>query len=174
MEQVLIKVFLALLLAALFLTACTVPKQQIWQKSASVEVIDQANFEPLLLELINERRQELGLTTLVTNTLLSEVAEAHSLDMADNNYLAHENLVGIHAGERITIGGYRWKYWGEVLAGGTASPQETFDGWMGSPLHKAVILDPVYEEIGAGFSYDNTTYHHNYWCVLLAIPKGAK
>ncbi len=169
-----LKITLALSIAMmLFITNCRVTEHlyKAHQPYVKVEVINQADFEPILLRLINDKRYELGQTELVTNTLLMQAAEAHSQDMADNNYLEHKDHKGGRAGERLTKVGYRWKYWGEVIAGGTASPRETFEGWMKSPRHKAVLLDEVYEEIGLGFVYDDTTKYHNFWTVVLTIPK---
>ena len=141
----------------------------------NAEIINEDDFEAELLDIVNAKRQELGLSTLITDTTLMQVAEAHSVDMATHYYLSHEDLKGGHAGERITKGGYKWKYWGEVLAGGAMSPREAFDGWMNSPLHKAVILDEAYQEVGIGFATSEENLAHTYyWTVVLAIPKGER
>lgn len=161
---------LATIIILISISYCKLPDTD--NRILQVEVVDQADFEAELVNVINAKRQELGLSTLVTSALLMQVAEAHSQDMATRRYLEHASPEGVHAGERIRLAGYKWYYWGEVIAGGSASPQAVFDDWMGSPLHKAVLLDGVYEEIGVGFVYDDTTKYHNYWTVNLAIPKG--
>ncbi|MBF0442500.1 MAG: CAP domain-containing protein [Oligoflexales bacterium] len=55
--------------------------------------------------------------------------------------------------------------WGEILYKGSGSystPQMAVDGWMGSPGHKKVIVNPVYTELGTGIYYcssDKKTYY---------------
>lgn len=137
-------------------------------QTTSIEAPDRSYFETELFNLINVKRQELELPQLITNTLLMQVAQAHSSDMAENNYLAHANLSGLHSGERITSSGYKFIEWGEVIAGGSTNPQIAIEGWFNSPEHKAVIVDPIYTEIGIGYVYNEKSKYGHYWTVVLA------
>jgi uncharacterized protein YkwD len=131
------------------LAACSFLSNQI----ASLEIVNQDkplavplgdDFEAILLDEINLKRSERGRPTLITNTVLMSVAEAHCVDLA----------------------GYRGDYWGEVLARGSVTPEETLEGWFNSPRHKAVLLDAAYREVGLGF----TEAGHYCWTVVLAVP----
>lgn len=124
-----------------------------------------------LLGLINAERVSQGLASLSADTTLTQVAEAHSLDMATRNYLDHVNPEGDRAGDRLDKAGYQWSSVGEVIAGGYASPQSALTGWLNSPSHRAVLLNPVFVEIGAGYAFRAGTHYKNYWCVVVAIPK---
>lgn len=143
-------------------------------KSYIPVIIVTRTFEQELVDLINDERTKNGLAALTPSPLLFQVAEAHSMDMAVNNFLAHAGLSGDHAGERLTKAGYTWLKWGEVIAGGSASPEIAFEGWMNSPPHKTVLLDPIYTEIGAGYVLKEGTVYWHYWCVVVAIPQGVK
>lgn len=135
--------------------------------NSAIDIDERANYETELYNLINVKREE----ALITNTLLMQVAEAHAQDMADNNYLAHGNLTDDHAGARLTRAGYSYLYWGEIIAGGTASPVITLEGWLNSPNHKTVLLDPLFTEVGIGYAYKIDTKYHNYWTVILTVPR---
>lgn len=132
---------------------------------------DQANPEQSLLILINDRRLDLALPALITSTVLMDVAEAHSQDMAVNNYLAHVNLAGLHSYDRLVEAGYKFSYWGEVIAGGSTTPAVALDGWLDSPPHKAVLQGAMYQEIGLGFAFNSKTKHGYYWTVVVARPE---
>jgi uncharacterized protein YkwD len=153
------------------LAACSFLSNQI----ASLEIVNQDkplavplgdDFEAILLDEINLKRSERGRPTLITNTVLMSVAEAHCVDMAKRDYFDHAGPEGNHAGERLDLAGYRWDYWGEVLARGSVTPEETLEGWFNSPRHKAVLLDAAYREVGLGF----TEAGHYCWTVVLAVP----
>ncbi|MDP3882038.1 MAG: CAP domain-containing protein [Nanoarchaeota archaeon] len=51
-------------------------------------------------------RKSQGIPQLEFDNKLAEIARAHSKDMAENNYLAHENRVGEGATERAKKAGY--------------------------------------------------------------------
>lgn len=142
-------------------------------KQSFIEVSEnQDDFERDLLALINSKRAELELPALITTTVLMEVAEAHSRDMASRDYLGHADPEGLSAGSRLDKGGYRFIWWGEVIAGGSASPVIAIDGWLASPEHKAILLDGKYQEIGLGFAYNDRTKYWNYWTVVVTRPAG--
>lgn len=137
-----------------------------------VPIITSNTTQEQLLDLINAERRSRNLGGLRINGTLMQVAGEHSLDMATHDYLSHVNLEGEHSWDRLDRAGYDWSYMGEVIAGGSTSPQIAFAGWMSSPLHKAVLLNPVYKEIGAGYSFNADTYYGHYWVCLFAVPEG--
>ena len=77
--------------------------------------------------------------------------------MVEHLYFSHDGRDGSQPAERIRASGYLssgggWRI-GENLAWGTgelASPKAIMAAWMGSPGHRANILQPAYREIGFG------------------------
>ena len=61
----------------------------------------------------------------------------------------------------IAASGYPAGWWGENVAAGFNSPGDVMNAWMGSPDHKANILNPHYTDIGVGCAY--STSHTAYW-----------
>lgn len=123
-----------------------------------------------LLGQVNQKREALGLTTLVTSTLLTKVAQAHSADMAAKDYLAHGSPEGRHASHRLARAGYKAVAWGEVIAGGVDTPAMVLAGWLDSPAHREVILSDLYTEIGIGYADNETSRYRWYWVMVLADP----
>lgn len=112
--------------------------------------------------LINEERVDRGLSALRTNAKLAKAAEGHVRDMVDHQYFAHDSLDGRRFSTRIKQAGYvpagaRW-FVGENLAWGTGAygtPRGVVTAWMGSPGHRANILEAGFKEIGLGIVTGN-------------------
>ena len=127
--------------------------------------------------LINEERAKAGLSPLLLDSALSDIARAHSEDMATNGYLAHVNLQRLDPTARAAARGYSClKYYGSYYTNGIAenlyqgaygraygnvhgcgvvNSSEDFaacavDAWMGSPGHRANILTTTYDREGMG------------------------
>jgi uncharacterized protein YkwD len=112
-------------------------------------------------------------TTPVTwNTLLTRAADAHSKDMAANNFFSHTSLDGRDPGARITATGYAWRTYGENIAAGYATVDSVMDGWTASPGHCANLMNPAFTEVGlACVPGSATTTYGNYWTMDLAAPR---
>lgn len=63
-------------------------------------------LEPMLHERINRIRQSHGLDTLLWDHELNIIAYAHSQDMADRDFFAHENPDGLSADDRAQTAGF--------------------------------------------------------------------
>lgn len=125
-------------------------------------------FEEQLIDLLNAERTQRGLSTLGTDTLLVQVAEAHSQDMVNRNFFSHTNPDGQDPGDRLDNAGYKWLTYGENIGGGYTSPQAMFNAWMNSSGHRANLLNPNFTEIGIG--YVTGGYYGHYWTAVLATP----
>ncbi len=107
--------------------------------------------------LLNGERADRGLAQLRLNDQLQRAALHHGGDMVDHLYFAHVGRDGSEPAERIRASGYlssggAWRI-GENLAWGTgelATPKKIMAAWMGSPGHRANILQRAYREIGFG------------------------
>lgn len=90
---------------------------------------------------------------------LIDVAGAHSLDMIEQDYFAHETLgSGTSAAQRVTASGYSWNQVAEnigyaakqVSVSPTTFIDEVHAGLIRSAGHRANIMLPGLEEVGIG------------------------
>ena len=123
---------------------------------------DRAARDPRVAEaatfcLLNRRRRERGLPPLVRDRRIDAAARAHSRDMAERRFYAHESPDGTTPLQRMRragwpanrTGGAENIAWG---AGGASTPAEIVEGWMNSPGHRANILDPRLRTVGVGIA----------------------
>jgi uncharacterized protein YkwD len=114
--------------------------------------------EEKVLALHNETRAERGLKPLCVHPKLQKAARAHSQEMIDKDYAAHESFNGETVKQRLKRFGYgfsRYSYYayGENIAWGSGpqgSPESVFGFWMNSPDHRPNILSEKFRQIGVG------------------------
>jgi uncharacterized protein YkwD len=110
--------------------------------------------ENTILELTNKARAEEKLAPLKLNATLTEVARAHSHNMADKGEMNHV-LDGKNPAERIRAAGYKYSSCAENIAmGENVSLPEIFEAWMKSKGHRENIMKPEFREIGIGIARD--------------------
>src|SRR5690606_28332674 len=63
------------------------------------------DLEAEMLDLINEERRKVGLSELIVDDELREVARAHSADMFERGYFSHISLDGNTPFDRIRAAG---------------------------------------------------------------------
>ena len=102
----------------------------------------------VLLAKTNEQRVANGLSQLRENGLLAQAAAAKAQDMFSKNYWAHFGPSGETPWSFILATGYDYEYAGENLAKNFLTSDAVVDAWMGSPTHKANILNGNYSEVG--------------------------
>lgn len=122
-----------------------------------------------IAELVNAERATAGLPPLAISYELSAAAQVQSDGMAYTGVISHTGADGRGPADRITAAGYRWLRCGENIAVGQATPEEAMAFWMGSPPHRANILDPGMREIGVGHLWLPDGYG-NYWTMTLGQP----
>jgi uncharacterized protein YkwD len=124
-----------------------------------------AAAEAAIVCLTNEERRKAGVKELKVNGTLMGTARAHSNDMVQRRYFAHNTPQGVTPCQRMTAAGYpwcapldeniRWR-WDQVVT----PRQFMYDpdgvkGWMQSPPHRAAILQSGATEIGVGLAAGN-------------------
>ena len=121
--------------------------------------------ETELQRVINEFRASKGLPTVQISDTLTFSAKWMAQDLAVNNYFSHTSLDGRTPQERMAGAGYpataTWT--GENLAAGFAAPGDVLAGWIASPGHYAVLVNPNYRAIGIGRAYSATSTYKSYW-----------
>jgi uncharacterized protein YkwD/uncharacterized membrane protein required for colicin V production len=105
--------------------------------------------EARMLELLNQERIRAGLPALVRDPAIDEVARAHSIDMLERGYFAHEAPDGRTPFDRMRDGNVQFTTAGENLA---LAPTVALahQGLMDSPGHRANILQPAFRRVGIG------------------------
>lgn len=101
-----------------------------------------------LLRFTNEKRQENGLSPLVTNELLEEAAGMKAQDMFERDYWAHNSPDGTTPWVFIRNAGYEYVYAGENLAKGFINSEDIVNAWMASPTHRENLLSENFNEVG--------------------------
>jgi uncharacterized protein YkwD len=118
-------------------------------------------MEQRMYEMVNRDRADPANTPetngralpLQWNDQLAAVARAHSLDMLNQGYFAHQDLQGRNVAGRAEAAGIQWRALGENIAisGSVANAQAAF---MNEPRfaknHRANILSSTYTEVGIG------------------------
>lgn len=122
------------------------------------------------IEQVNQIRVRMGLARLEPDSRLSQIALAHSMDMARRNFYSHVNPDRLGPAERIEAAGYDALASAENIARGYRDAALVVDGWMDSPGHRANMLNPEFQVIGAGYFVDSTTRDGHFWTHLFAVP----
>jgi len=103
--------------------------------------------EQEVFKLINQKRTENGLSALVMDDELQNVARVKAQDMVDNNYFSHNSPTYGTPFEMIKSFGITYKAAGENIAG-NSSNTGAVNAWMNSEGHKANILSNNYNYTG--------------------------
>jgi uncharacterized protein YkwD len=106
------------------------------------------------------------------NDELAMAAYLHSDDMAANGFFSHTGSGGSTPDVRIEREGYAWSSYGENIAVGYPTVSGVIQGWLGSEGHCRNIMNPGFEEIGAGFAVGpfSGSPSARYWTFDLATP----
>jgi len=121
------------------------------QNSAPTVAEDNSPFSPAnIIDATNEQRIQAGLPPLKTNDKLAESSKLKVEDMITNDYFAHTSPSGKTVADLGNEVGYDYVVMGENLAlGNFTDVNDLMQAWMNSPEHKANILNPSYEDMGA-------------------------
>lgn len=125
------------------------------------------NFVNQVVQLTNNFRAQNGLSALTLNSKLTSIAQAHSQEMALQDYFAHEGQNNSEPWDRMTAAGYKWSIAEENIAAGQQTPAEVVQAWINSPEHRANMLNANIKDIGVGYYFlandtGNVNYH-SYW-----------
>lgn len=105
--------------------------------------------EEAMLALVNRERVNAGLRPLVADDTLRATSRAHSREMFDLGYFAHQSPVQGSPQDRVRASGVPFAYSGENLAY-APTVEVAHTGLMNSPGHRANILEPRFTRVGIG------------------------
>ena len=107
---------------------------------------------------VNRLRQKCG--TIADDPRLTVAAQRHANDMLRNGLDGHIGSDGSSPQTRIADAGYpRIARTGEIVYWGTgsaATPTAALDWWMGSPAHRAIILNCAFNAGGFATAWDGS------------------
>lgn len=112
-----------------------------------------------VVRLFNVERKKLGIPPVFDwNTgkggtdALQMIGTWMAKDMAVKGYISHTDSLGRTPGQRWKLGYDVNGYVGEILAFGYTTPALVVAGWMNSPGHRDIIINPVYKYVGMALS----------------------
>ncbi|GGO93823.1 CAP domain-containing protein [Wenjunlia tyrosinilytica] len=105
--------------------------------------------EAAVVSLVNIERAKAGCKPLKPSGGLADLAGAFSLDMALRGFFDHTDPDGLTPWDRASAAGIT-TLGGENIARGQADAEAVMAAWMGSPGHRANILNCDYKTIGVG------------------------
>ncbi|MFB3779221.1 MAG: CAP domain-containing protein [Bryobacteraceae bacterium] len=141
-----------------------------FQPAASV-ALDSEEWD--FLALLNNYRAQNGAGPLQVSATLQQASEWMSNDMASKNYVSHTDSLGRSAGQRLAAFGYSYSPWGENIAAGNGSAQNTLNQWANACdpdqygqctyAHRQNMLNPAFRAIGIGRAYGAGSTYGWYW-----------
>jgi len=133
-----------------------------------------ADYISQVLNLINQARAANGLSTLTVNPMLTASAQAHSQDMACNNFIRHTGSDGSTEATRIAAQGYVSSRDDEVIYAafpdGGGDPASVVNWWLNDASHRPVLLASDFTEFGGGYAFVSTSGAGGYFTVDFAVP----
>ncbi|WP_416147709.1 peptidoglycan-binding protein [Salipaludibacillus sp. HK11] len=120
-----------------------------------------SEFELEVVLLTNIEREKEGLSSLLIDQHVSNVAREKSNDMIVNGYFNHESPQYGTPFDMLTEFGVPYRYAGENIAAGHSSPSRVVTAWMESPGHRFNIMNSSFTHIGVG--YDVGGEYTHYW-----------
>jgi uncharacterized protein YkwD len=114
-----------------------------------------------VVALANEARAQAGCGPLRVDARITAAAQAHSDDMAANDYFSHDSLDGRSFADRLRAAGYP-SPGGENIAQGQRSAQSVHQAWMNSSGHRANILNCGFTTIGVGVNQTAWTWTQDF------------
>jgi len=117
--------------------------------------IAQTRAETAIVREINRMRRAHHLRGVRISTRLARVARHHSAAMLAQDVLTHSSFNGTSFSMRLANAGRHRRY-GETLAWlprGAGSARTLVRLWMGSSIHRRVLLDGSLRHVGVGRVY---------------------
>lgn len=129
-----------------------------------------------------QQHPDQGRPNLNCNRILSQVARAHAVDMAERRYFDHVNPDGHGPNYLVREAGFRLPDWYpesrtanniESIGGGFPTADDVWNAWIGAESHRSHILGTSaffaeQLEVGVGYHYDPDSEFRTYWVVITA------
>ncbi len=114
---------------------------------------DNVANESEVFSFVNQQRANNGLSPLIIDPELQNVARIKARDMADNNYFSHTSPTYGSPFQMLSRFGIYYKSAAENIAGNSSS-SNAVNEWMNSPNHRENILNSDFTYTGIGVAED--------------------
>ena len=147
------------------------PPLRIQTQSSSSALLTRAG----VIKSTNAERVNAGLSALSENAELNSAASLKLQDMFAGQYFAHVSPQGFGADDFAQRAHYEFVVIGENLAQGNfENDRALVAAWMGSPGHRANILNGRYTEIGVAVKKGSFEGHTTWLAVqMFGLPRAA-
>ncbi|HWJ68364.1 MAG TPA: CAP domain-containing protein [Nocardioides sp.] len=126
-----------------------------------------AALETDVLKEVNRARARAGCRALRTHSAVRTAARRHSALMARRGSLTHRFAGEPSVSRRVALAGYSGASMvGEVIAVSRRSAADTARMWLGSRVHRRLLLDCRFRDAGAGVAISSDG--RRWWTVDLA------
>ncbi|HET8614466.1 MAG TPA: CAP domain-containing protein [Actinomycetales bacterium] len=125
------------------------PKPKPTTRTTTVSSSGSSTYESQLLSLVNRERTSRGLAPLAAASCPDRYAESWAAHLASTGEFAHQSLSPIMSACGATRAA-------ENIARGNISASAMVALWMGSPGHRANILDPRLTQVGTAAVKDSS------------------
>ncbi|WP_217895551.1 CAP domain-containing protein [Oceanospirillum sanctuarii] len=170
-----------LLSLSVILAACKGEEDDGDNQSISNSCFDLETSKQEMIQLINDARSQArtcgvygnfpAAGNVSWNDKLFKAANAHSQDMAKENFFSHTGSDGLAFSDRIKAAGYSYSSAAENIAAGQSTTQAVVNAWLGSDGHCKNIMGSSYTEIGSACVSSESADYKTYWTLLLARPQ---
>ena len=133
---------------------------QLKQREYTDNVI--RGIELMVYDLTNSIRVRNDEYLLTWSSSAALSSRKHSLDMADNNFFDHVNLLGRKAGDRMREAGIFYSTCGENIIAGYDNAILSTHALYNSKSQREVILHPKFRYLGVGFVYKEESSYKTY------------
>jgi len=118
------------------------------------------------IQLVNAEREKQGLSPLIQDSFLNQLAIIKVQDMLELGYFDHESPYYGHSWDMATLYDYKFSSFGENIARYLSTPEEAMKAWMVSQTHRENMLKPTYTHIGVAIKKDDNGRY--YWVQLFS------
>lgn len=109
-----------------------------------------------IFNLVNNERVKAGLPALTDDPRLDNTAATKCQHLLSENYFGHTEPNGTQFFDVIHAGGVIYHYAGENLQFSVNAAPKVVATWMGSPGHRANILNPRYTRAGTAVCHSGS------------------
>lgn len=117
------------------------------------------DVEAQLVDLIQVRRKEQGLSLLTVDKKLVDVARAHSDDMVSKNYFDYNSPDGTTPFGRIMARGKTFLTASEIIAKQRGDVVNVYQEWMRTAARHNGLMDSTMQEVGVGVASKSKTLY---------------
>ncbi len=117
---------------------------------ASIVGLDDNPDVAAFVQLMNEHRVEVGCQPLEWNGSVADVARAHSQDMIDRDFFAHDNPDGKSPFQRLQDAEIGYSRAAENIAFGYPTAEAVLQAWLNSSGHRRNIENCSLTQHGVG------------------------